>query len=224
MLGITLAPYGKIDGSFPYEIGYSYGGNGQFMCPYDPYYNQRGEVGLYHDTQLGSAAPEYATLLASIAATIRDAMVKQGQTRGGMISRARKGGSTAGSGRRLAGLGSSIPSDMELEATYGYVPHMTGWITSSNQGFVQTSWIPPNGWRPSPLSGPSNQLRDIPPSNIDPEVAKVLAAMNAQNAKMFTLSVVTTLAIAVSAIIQVIRNTKALKQEHALLKRELATK
>jgi len=54
MLGFILAPLGQeVAGQYPNEIGYSYGGNGQFLCPFDPQFNQNGEQGLYFDTQLG---------------------------------------------------------------------------------------------------------------------------------------------------------------------------
>lgn len=53
-LGIVLTPYGQLpNGAPPWEVGYSYGGDGTFLCPPDEFHNTRGEVGLYPDTQLG---------------------------------------------------------------------------------------------------------------------------------------------------------------------------
>lgn len=51
-LGIILTPYGKIPGAYPSEISRTTHG-GTPLCPFDPQYNQRGEQGLYYDTQLG---------------------------------------------------------------------------------------------------------------------------------------------------------------------------
>ena len=214
---MILAPYGKVPGAYPSEIGYSYGGNGTFLCPHDPYYNQRGEVGFYHDTQLGSTA-EYNTLLASLANIINSALPKASH---GVFGKKRY--------RGVNGLGRSLVTDFDLYPTYGYVPQMDGFV-QFKEGDHPGSWIPPNGYDPagvygpptfqpgtgSQLQGPSD-LADIPPANIDPEVAKVLQAMTDQNAKMFTLSLVTTIAIGISAIITIIRNSKALRQEaHAI--------
>jgi hypothetical protein len=57
MLSMVLAPLGrKVDGQFPSEIAYSYGGTGELLCPDDPQYNMSGEPGLYYDTELGGPA------------------------------------------------------------------------------------------------------------------------------------------------------------------------
>jgi hypothetical protein len=54
MLGFIVAPFGKIPGAFPSPIAYSYGGNGKFLTPEDPQFNENGEPGLYSDTPLGA--------------------------------------------------------------------------------------------------------------------------------------------------------------------------
>lgn len=54
-LGIILAPYGKIPGAYPSEISRTTHG-GVPLCPPDPQYNQRGEVGFFYDTPLGGAS------------------------------------------------------------------------------------------------------------------------------------------------------------------------
>ncbi|MGH7175761.1 MAG: hypothetical protein ACREJC_00145 [Tepidisphaeraceae bacterium] len=54
MLGFILAPLGeKVPGQFPSEIQNAYGGTGEYLCPFDPQFNQNGEAGLFYDTQLG---------------------------------------------------------------------------------------------------------------------------------------------------------------------------
>lgn len=50
---MILTPHGHMPGNFPSEITRTYGGNGTYLCPQDPYQYQRGEAGFYHDTQLG---------------------------------------------------------------------------------------------------------------------------------------------------------------------------
>lgn len=52
-LGIILTPYGKIPGAYPSEISRTTHG-GPYLCPPDPQYNTRGQVGLYYDTPLGA--------------------------------------------------------------------------------------------------------------------------------------------------------------------------
>lgn len=229
-LGIVLAPYNRVPGAFPYGVGYSYGGNGTFLCPEDPQHNQNGEPGFYADTQLGSATPEYAFVqnMVSAVKNLVAARPRIAQSQGWLSkfkSRQALGIPTpewvvtSGSHPSLRGLGSSVPGDLELYNTYSYAPHMTGWVVNKD-GFVQTPWNPPNGWRSSPLSGlagPAPQLMDIPQANIDPNVAKVLQAMNDQNAKMFTLSIITTLAVALSAVVSIVRNTRELRKVDAAL-------
>lgn len=54
MLGFVVAPFGQIPGAYPSPIAYSYGGNGGYLGPPDPQFNQRGEAGHYFDTPLGA--------------------------------------------------------------------------------------------------------------------------------------------------------------------------
>lgn len=228
MLGITLAPYGQVPGAFPYGVGYSYGGDGTYMCPEDPFHYTRGEAGFYSDTQLGAAATEYSPMNAIMSLMPR-AVQNQGLISKIKARSALKGtrrtrahaaccencacGYTGGcpgcpdtvaiaSTRPSTMLGSSIPGDFDLQPTYGFVPQMSGWV-SSKSGPVQSPWTPPNGWRPSPLSG----LGDA----VNSDAAAILSEMQQQNRKMFTLSVLTTLAVGVSAVVAVIRNAKAIK-------------
>lgn len=237
-LGITLAPYGQIPGSFPYEIGYSYGGNGTYMAPYDPNYYQNGEAGFYHDTQLGglgATAQEYPVILAMLSAQLQAAINKQQpkkKKRLGLIYTNPVAPLTtaiaARKTKKFSGLGTAIPGDNELTDLYSMTPHMTGWV-SSKQGFVQSSWIPPNEWRPAPLnglSGPAGPRVQLMGNlgDIDPDVAKVLQVMNDQNRKMFGLTLIATVAVAVSAIVSIMRNSKLLKQEQQLMQREIAVR
>jgi len=57
MLGFILAPLGqKVEGQYPNEINYAYGGAGTYLCPADPQFNTSGEPGFYYDTPLGGPA------------------------------------------------------------------------------------------------------------------------------------------------------------------------
>jgi hypothetical protein len=59
-LGVILAPFGKNGPGWYAESGPAYGGTGTYLGPARPYpttdrfFNTRGEVGLYYDTQLGA--------------------------------------------------------------------------------------------------------------------------------------------------------------------------
>jgi hypothetical protein len=62
MLGLVLSPYGKVPGAWPYEINKSATGYDRYLCPYDPYYIQRGEEGFFHDTPFGGPRITRVTL------------------------------------------------------------------------------------------------------------------------------------------------------------------
>lgn len=188
-LGIILAPYGQIPGAYPSEIGYSYGGDGTFLCPDDPFYNTRGEIGFYHDTQLGRLP-----------------------TPKGLLARWREARRVK---KVLNGLGRSTPSDFEIAPYYAYTPDMDGWVVAK-EGFQPGSWIPPNGWNPAGAFGPPM----APPTYSypgplgglgDASTDALIATLNEHNAKIFTLSIITTIAVATSAILAAYRTSKQLK-------------
>lgn len=197
-LGIILTPYGQIPGAYPSEIAYSYGGDGTFMCPDDPFYNTRGEIGFYYDTQLGGP-PIPKGLLARWREARRIKKVLRG----------------------MNGLGHSVPTDFEIAPYYGYTPDMDGWVVAK-EGFQPGSWIPPNGWNPAgaygssmappnySYPGPLGGLRDV----VQPTPADLIATLNDHNQKIFTLSIITTAAVAVSAILSAYRTSKQLKTGH----------
>jgi hypothetical protein len=49
---MILTPFGRIAGTFPFEVVGSYQSN-NYLCPPDPQYFSRATYGLYHDTPLG---------------------------------------------------------------------------------------------------------------------------------------------------------------------------
>jgi hypothetical protein len=211
-LGIKLTPQGQIPGAPPFEVGYSYGGDGTYLCPDDPFQNTRGEPGFYHDTQLGSARK-----LSWLERRIQKKVAKK------------------------LGLGRSIPTDFDLAPTYGWIPFNDGFV-AAKEGFKPGTWIPPNGYDPAGAYGPQMVARDRswtynpPPSTtampgfgdaapIDPTLATVLASMDAQqsrNQKLFWLTLLSTSAIVLSSIVTTIRNAHLFKQERRLLDEEEA--
>lgn len=215
MLGIVLTPYGQIPGAPPWEIGYSYGGDGTFLCPDDPYYNQRGEVGFFHDTQLGG---------------VRQPLGLFGRMRAKRIAKA------------LYGLG-SIPTNFDLAPTYGWVP-MIDSMVAAKEGYTVGTWIPPNGYQPGPYSPMSTPgygaglgfLRDSTGSTVTPATAPPVvsttgttpndvqaaanaaasaidATLQAHQDRMFKLTIVSTAVVALSAMVATIRSWRQIKRD-----------
>lgn len=240
MLGIILAPFGKIPGAYPSEIAFSYGGNGTYLCPDDPFYNTRGEPGFFHDTQLGGLIQSDVVSPNSIF------IPNQPGVRGlGFFGRMR----AKRVAKKLAGLGlGSIPTDFDLQPTYGWVPMTSGWV-QAREGFQVGSWVPPNGWSaaggygppfPSGMSG----LRDamtadgstivvpapvVASSPMDPVSQAAAAAaqsiqdtLQAQNDRMFKLTILSTSVVALSALVATIRTFRQLKRDEHLFERQQA--
>jgi hypothetical protein len=235
MLGIILAPFGKIPGAYPSEIGFSYGGNGSFLCPEDPFYNTRGEVGFYHDTQLGGLPMQADALTPNTLFIPNQPALKQklglfGRMRANRVARA------------LNGLG-SVPSDFDLQPTYGWVPMIDGWV-QGREGFSVGGWVPPNGWSAAggygPPMGPPAGVHGLGDATIvvpaptvqstsaDPISAAATAAagqiqdtLQAQNDRMFKLTIISTTIVGLSALIATLRTWKQLKRDEALFNSRL---
>lgn len=181
-LGVVLAPYGRNpDGtSPPYTVNYASVNRHRLLGPHDPGHYTTGEQWMYSDTPLGGITDK---LKAKIE---RWKLNRQ---------------------RRLMGLG-DIPTDAELAKVRGYTPVTSGWINTVQGQYVTGPWIPPNGQNysgsmpPVALSG----LGQVPtqPANVD----DVLAVMNAHNDRVFALTLVSTAAVAVSAMITIFRTVR----------------
>lgn len=222
MLRSVFAPYGKIPGAWPTGITQSYGGNGTFLKPYDAQYNQRGEVGYYHDTPLGENL------------TWRQKM---------QIKRFYKNAAKAAKARRSSSpfLG-AIPTDFELAATQNYTPVASGWI-ATQEGYLTEPWLPPNGYLPAGWQSPVQPndgggqavnpmslrfydpnvngnspdwntpfnglkgLRDGTPATVE----DVVAEMNRHNDRVFAMTLISTTAVAVSSIIAIFRTLRLIK-------------
>jgi hypothetical protein len=195
-LGVVLAPYGYIPGAFPSGITQSRGaGSGGYNQPYDPYYNMRGEAGFFHDTALGRAKPSWW---------------QRWKAR-----------------RALRGLG-AIPTDFEMAQNMGYTPVASAWV-ASDQGYLTPPWLPPDGWaqggypppiqpndggsRPEPASAMRFQLGGLrddaapAPATAD----DLIATLNAHNDRVFALTLVSTSAVAISAMITIFRTLRLIR-------------
>lgn len=211
-LGIVLAPYGKIPGAFPSGILYSYGSGGHYSGPDDPRFNTRGEVGWYTDTQMGAPKP---------------------LTWGQRIRRRLKG---------MGGLGNLPTdfelSRQRGYRDYQYTPTSSGWI-ATGQGYLAPPWLPPSGYPPGGYEMPVQPLdngglgrfwglRDDPAAtsaaaalnpSIGPtapvqaaSVEDVIATLQAHQDRVFALTLVSTTAVAVSALITIFRTMKLIRK------------
>lgn len=192
----VFAPYGKVPGAWPTGITQSRGPSnvlvpGAYLEPYDPYFNMRGEAGFFHDTALGAVSSPVVGWWRRLKAR-----------------------------RALRGLG-AIPTDFELSHTANYTPVASGWV-AAQQGYFTPSWLPPDGWaqggyavpvQPNDGGGsyePSTAMRfglsDTPAPSAT--VEDVMFAMNSHNDKVFALALVSTSAVAISALLSVFRTLK----------------
>jgi hypothetical protein len=58
-LGVVLTPYGHIPESFPTAVDFDHRGAKTFRTPFDPRWYERGEAGMYYDTQLGATPTDF---------------------------------------------------------------------------------------------------------------------------------------------------------------------
>ncbi len=216
MLGIVLAPYGQLpNGNYPYNITMSRGGDGHYMQPHDPQFYTRGEQGHYYDTPLGQPLTfmqkwkmrRYYKGLAKQAQALRVASP-------------------------FLGFG-AIPTDAELAYNRGYTPVESGWIATTNQGLIPGPWNPPNGWLQMgaygpriaprtpmglgdaavPAAGPQLIPNDTPLPPPQMTTDDMMAALQAHNDRVFTLALVSTSAVAISALISIFRTTRLIRTE-----------
>lgn len=128
------------------------------------------------------------------------------------------------------GLG-RIPSDLQLSRIRGYTPVVSSWIPFVGQTWAPPPWVPPNGtWTPDgirpvgpmisklqmPLAGPIGEEVPTTPVTYDAGQAAV-AELKRHQDRVFALSVVSTLAIASTAVINVFKH---LEDTHKRRKKE----
>lgn len=208
MLGVVLAPYGKIPGAFPSGIVYSYGGQGQYEEPFDPGWNTRGEAWFYHDTQLGAATGLTFWQRLKLKRYYKSLDKQRAANR---VS------------SPFLGLG-EIPTDAELSRAYNYTPVRSGWINTGTEA-RPGPWLPPDGFWPGGWPLPSSSLKPGITRDQRQMMAEqglsglheattddVLETMQAHNDRVLALTIVSTTAVAVSALLTVFRTLKLIKQ------------
>jgi len=207
MLRSVFAPYGRIPGGWPTGITQSRGPDGSYEQPHDPQYNTHDQSGYYYDTQLGSPLKNWWERMKARR----------------VIAKARAMG--------------AIPTDFEMAQNMGYTPVTSAWI-DTQQGYLTPPRLPPNGFAPGgyPLPVQPNDGGGQPESPFSmrfysPEYARdprwntttlgdgtpattedVINQMNAHNDRVFALALVSTTAVAVSAIITVFRTLRLIRQ------------
>jgi hypothetical protein len=112
----------------------------------------------------------------------------------------------------LRGLG-AVPGDMALAKRYGFLPVNSGW-TVTQQGYQPGGWLPPDGGyagQPQALRMPlvPRGLGEVQPATAE----DVLAVMAAHNDRVFALTLVSTAAVAVSALLGLFRTLKLIKED-----------
>jgi hypothetical protein len=217
MLRSVFAPYGKIPGGWPTGITQTRGPNGEYLQPFDPQYNTRDQAGYYHDTPLGEPLNFWQKRkLKKIYARMR---------------------ADAQAGRVSSPFLGAIPTDFEMAAQMGYTPVTSGWI-ASQQGYITPPWLPPNGYDRAgymppvqPNDGGGRPMSPFAMQFYSPEYARdprwnttlgdgtpatvenVVEQMNAHNDRVFALALVSTTAVAVSAIITVFRTLRLIRKD-----------
>lgn len=236
---MIVAPYGQIPGAWPTEIGYAYGPSGTYLCPYDPQYNTRGEPGMYYDTPLGGCTPMVNVQPANSFAGLG---LKPGLLTRWRMRRALRGARLGQipSDRDLATI---YPGYMPMDS--GWIAANGAYAPG---GYTNGGYNPPGNWNPAGAYGVTPGATDpmrqgfagyfgddgttvIDPSGTITSPAPVIvsagapatsddviAALNDHNAKMFTLTVVSTLAVTISALLTAIRTSRLLKEDEKLLK------
>ncbi len=122
--------------------------------------------------------------------------------------------------------GPAQPTDMELAHNYGYTPVEAGWIPSTDGKFYPGPWRVPGGWNPADQYGPQASLgglQDVsvtlPPGATSSDAQAVVDALNAQNARIFKVTIISTVVVGLAALLNSYRLLKQLKRDEALFKK-----
>jgi len=107
-----------------------------------------------------------------------------------------------------------IPTDAELATVYGYTPVASGWI-NAKQGFFTPPWR--FGWDPAGQYGPpvslTGSLRGLGEDMPVRTAEDVIAVLNAHNAKLFKLTLISTAAVSLSALFTLWTRARRLRME-----------
>lgn len=183
---------GFIPRNFPYNVVASRGARQDYAEPFDPQFYTRDEQGYYYDTPLGGPRLGFLEAVRAFKARVK---------------------------ARL-GLG-AIPTDFQVASgcQMPYTPVNSGWV-ATKEGYVTPPWpgtynlTPPMqtpGWPAGLHDAVTPGL--VPTTTQPASVEDVLAVMNAHNDRVFALAIVSTTAVAVSALLTVFRNLKLIKDD-----------
>lgn len=175
---------------FPWNVTASGGARQDYLAPWDPQWNTRGEVGFYYDTQLGRLGnPGFLAKIGSFGQRVKAKL----------------------------GLG-SMPTEFEIArgCQMPYTPAMSSWI-ATKEGYVTQPWprgdnyapsVAQPGW-PAMLGEADPMTQPATPATVE----DVVSLMNAHNDRVFALSLISTTAVAVSAFLTVFHTIKRILQE-----------
>lgn len=109
---------------------------------------------------------------------------------------------------QLGGLGQTVPTDAELSKTYGYTPWNYGWVygtvdNTTQRAYWPQSWVPPNGWAPGPRA----------PMALGATSDDLVAELNAHNRRTFQLTMISTIAVAASALLAIFRTGGLIRED-----------
>lgn len=119
-----------------------------------------------------------------------------------------------------AGTLGAVPNDFDLASRRQYLPVENGWVPlHDNKILTSGPWMPPGdpGWlmprTPTPII--SNGLADavVPGAAPAASVEDVVGVMTAHNDRTFSLALVSTMAVAVSALLGVFRTLKLIRED-----------
>jgi len=223
-LGIILSPYGKVPGAYPSAINYSYGGNGQFLCPPDPQYDTRGEQGFYYDTPLGGAE-EATTPVEKFKAKWLAFWLKVFPPPAAPVVAPAPEPVTLTTVNTPRIFNQSAPTDFDMSSMLQYTPVTRPWVAAKEADWTGP-WLPPNGWNPAGQYGPQPHMNagyaQVPSPIAAPNqplsgyglgetTDEVLAALTAHNQRVFALTFVSTAAVAIAAVLGAYRTVKLLR-------------
>ncbi len=121
--------------------------------------------------------------------------------------------------------GPAIPTDAELSTIYGYTPVNAGWV-NAQEGYMPGPWRVPGGWNPAGAYGPQaglGGLQDVsvqlPASSTSADAQAVVDALNAQNARVFKVTVISAIVVGFAAVLNSYRLIKQLRREERLLRK-----
>lgn len=111
-------------------------------------------------------------------------------------------------------LGQTVPTDAELSKTYGYTPVNYGWVygkMGNQRAYWAQPWTPPAGYAPGPLAPISLGAA----MNFGATSDDLVAELNAHNRRTFQLTMISTIAVAASALLAIFRTGGLIHEDYS---------